>query len=173
MKKLTENHKQPEQQTKVLDLDSITLGNMDNTEEPDVYTSYEVPPKKVFDHNLKRLKSFKNIRKAYKCKNLQAIFIDNLSVLLKEYPPLKSENELNDDLLLEILNIAEEYFIDKSKDVREQQKKDSIKKLMLPYFRNDEMLLEKTISLMQHKVKKSNVFKRVFKRTKFFFLKQI
>ena len=47
-----------------------------------------------------------------------------------------------------------------NKDEREQTKKECIVKLMLPYFRNDEVLLDKTINHIFHKVKKSTVLKR-------------
>jgi hypothetical protein len=135
------------------------------------YLSSEVPPKEIFNHNLKHLKSFKNIRTAYKNKNLKYTFVNDLSIVLKEYDPTDPSNELNDELLLEIMNISEEYFICKCKTTREELKTESVKSLMLPYFRNDEKLLDKTISHIYHKVKKSSVIKRVWKRFTFFFVR--
>lgn len=131
----------------------------------------EVPPKQLFNYNLKHLKSFKNIRKAYKNKNLKNTFITDLSIVLKEYDPKDPSNELNDELLLEIMNISEEYFILKDKTKREQLKTECVETLMLPYFRNDKLLLEKTISHIYHRVKKSSVVSRVWKRFKFFFIR--
>lgn len=135
------------------------------------FLSNEIPPKQLFNYNLKHLKSFKNIRKLYKNKNLKTTFINDLSIVLKEYNPKDPQNELNDELLLEVMNIAEEYFIIKNKEERETMKSEVVKTLMLPYFRNDEKLLEKTISHIYHKVKKSTVLKRMWRRFKFFFFK--
>ena len=137
-----------------------------------VETSTEIPPKQIFNHNLKHLKSFKNIRTAYKNKHLKSTFVNDLSVVLKEYDPKDLSNELNDELLLEIMNISEEYFICKSKTTRDDLKYESVKTLMLPYFRNDEKLLDKTISHIYHKVNKSTVVKRIWKRFKFFFVRK-
>ena len=55
---------------------------------------------------------------------MKYIFISDLQLILNEYKPSNDENDLNDELLLEILNIAEEYFIyPLNKDEREQTKK--------------------------------------------------
>lgn len=139
---------------------------------PIEHLSNEIPPKQLFNYNLKHLKSFKNIRKLYKKKNLKQTFINDLSIVLKEYDPLDVSNELNDELLLEIMNIAEEYFwYPKDKEEREQMKIECIETLMLPYFRNDKKLLEKTIGHIFHRVNKSTLLKRVWKRFKFFFIR--
>lgn len=131
-----------------------------------------VPPKMLFDYNLKHLKSFKNIRRKYKLKNLKNIFLSDLSIVLKEYPPDDENNELNDELLIEILNITEDYFFyPLNKVERENVKKDVVLELMLPYFRNDPKLLEKTIGHVYHKVKKSSFRKRLWQRFKYFFLR--
>ena len=135
--------------------------------------SSEVPPKVIFNYNLKHLKSFKNIRRAMKLRNMKDIFINDLSVVLKEYPPNDLSNELNDELLIEILNICEDYFfIPRKKEDREMVKRECVYKLMLPYFRNDEKLLEKTIALVYHKVKKSTLRRRCYQRFKYFFFKK-
>jgi hypothetical protein len=132
---------------------------------------YEIPPKTLFNFDLKKLKSFKKIRQAYKKKNLEFVFVNDLSVILNEYTPIK-DYEFCDELLVQIMNIAEEYFIQKDKTEREQSKISSIKKLMLPYYRNDEKLLDIHISHLYHKVKKSTVIKRLYQRTKNFFFQK-
>lgn len=133
----------------------------------------KIPQKTIYGHNLKKLKSFKKIRQSYKMKNMKATFVNDLSVILKEYSPNDTDNDLNDELLLEILNIAEEYFIyPYNKQEREQIKKESVFMLMKPYFRNDEILLEKTIKNIWNRVNKSNALKRVYRRIKLFFLQK-
>jgi hypothetical protein len=132
---------------------------------------YEIPPKTLFNFDLKKLKSFKKIRQAYKKKNLEFVFVNDLSVILNEYTPVK-DYEFCDELLVQIMNIAEEYFIQKDKSEREQSKTSSIKKLMLPYYRDDEKLLDIHISHLYHKVKKSTVIKRLYQRTKNFFFQK-
>jgi hypothetical protein len=132
---------------------------------------YEIPPKKLFNFDLKKLKSFKKIRQAYKKKNLEFVFVNDLSVILNEYTPVK-DYEFCDELLVQIMNIAEEYFIQKNKTEREESKTSSIKKLMLPYYRDDEKLLDIHISHLYHKVKKSNIAKRMYQRTKNFFFQK-
>ena len=145
----------------------------ENEDEKENEILKEIPPKELFNYNLKKLKSFKKIRSNYKIKNMKYIFVSDLQLILNEYKPSNNENDLNDELLLEILNIAEEYFIyPLNKDEREQTKKECIAKLMLPYFRNDEVLLDKTINHIFHKVKKSTVLKRCYQRFKRFFFQK-
>ena len=137
----------------------------------DELKKYVIPPKKMFNVDLKKLKSFKQIRQKYKKKNMEFVFVNDLKVILDEYSPIK-EFEFCDELLVQIMNIAEEYFIQKDKTEREESKLLSIKKLMLPYYRNDEKLLDIHIKHLKHLVKKSNVFKRVYQRTKNFFFQK-
>ena len=42
---------------------------------------------------------------------MKSVFINDLSNILKEFSPDLPENELNDELLIEIMQIAEEYYI--------------------------------------------------------------
>ena len=137
----------------------------------DELKKYIIPPKKMFNVDLKKLKIFKQIRQKYKKKNMEFVFVNDLKVILDEYSPIK-EFEFCDELLVQIMNIAEEYFIQKDKTEREESKLLSIKKLMLPYYRNDEKLLDIHIKHLKHLVKKLNVFKRVYQRTKNFFFQK-
>ena len=149
------------------DMNEVSLEEKQEPEKTDI------PPKVLFNYDLKHLKSFKKIRQKYKLKNMQHVFLSDLSIVLDEYSPNDSENELNDELLLEILNITEDYFFYPcNKQEREEVKRDCVMKLMLPYFRNDAKLLEKTIGHIYHKVKKSTFKKRLYQRMKYFFLKK-
>ena len=88
------------------------------TKEPEVVEKNElkdIPPKQLFNYNLKQLKSFKKIRQSYKLKNLKYTFLSDMKVVLNEYLPTDKDNQYNDELLIEVLNIAEEYFISKDK----------------------------------------------------------
>ena len=159
------------------DLDPVIQEEVEEIKEPepveveDELKKYVIPPKKMFNVDLKKLKSFKQIRQKYKKKNMEFVFVNDLKVILDEYSPIK-EFEFCDELLVQIMNIAEEYFIQKDKTEREESKLLSIKKLMLPYYRNDEKLLDIHIRHLHHLVKKSNVFKRVYQRTKNFFFQK-
>jgi hypothetical protein len=140
--------------------------------EPETVTTNElkdVPPKQLFNYNLKQLKSFKKIRQSYKLKNLKYTFLTDMKVVLNEYLPTDKDNQYNDELLIEVLNIAEEYFINKDKTEREVYKKDCVIELLLPYFNNDKQLLQKTMQLVDHKVKKVGLIKRLYLRAKIFF----
>ena len=64
-----------------------------------------------------------------------------MKVVLNEYSPSDKENQYNDELLIEVLNIAEEFFINKDSTEREVYKKDCVIELLLPYFNNNKQLL--------------------------------
>lgn len=130
----------------------------------------EVPQKALYNYNLKKIKSFKQIRRKYKMSNQSQIFINDLSIILQEYIP--EDFQFDNELLVHILNIAESYFIYGNKEERNDQKVKAVMILMKPYFRNDEQLLNIMISSVWSKVSKTNMFKRVYKRLQnSFFLK--
>ena len=66
----------------------------------------DIPPKQSFNYNLKQLKSFLKIRQSYKLKNLKYTFLSDMKVVLNEYLPTDKDNQYNDELLIEVLNIA-------------------------------------------------------------------
>lgn len=124
-----------------------------------------VPPKSLKSlngYNLKKIKSFKIIRKKYKQSNQMTMFIQDLQVILNEYDP--SKFQLDTDMLIHICNIAEQYFIYGNKDEREQQKVLAISTLMKPYFKNDNELLEKMMYICYDKVEKSTILKRLYRK---------
>ena len=66
------------------------------TKEPDVVETNElkdIPPKQLFNYNLKQLKSFKKIRQSYKLKNLKYTFLSDMKVVLNEYLPTDKDNQ--------------------------------------------------------------------------------
>ena len=142
------------------------------SKEPEVVEKNElkdIPPKQLFNYNLKQLKKFKKIRQSYKLKNLKYTFLSDMKIVLNEYLPTDKDNQYNDELLIEVLNIAEEYFISKDKVERDTQKKDCVIELLLPYFNNDKQLLLKTIQLVDHRIKKVGLVRRLYLRGKLFF----
>ena len=132
-----------------------------------------VPNKYVNGHNFKRMPSYKKKIHNYKKKNLQHAFKFALNEVFNEYSIKDPENDLNDELLLEVLNFAEKFFIypSNSKE-REQIKRDSVVEVMKSYYRDDEKLINNSINNMWHAVKKIGFFKRNFIKVKQFFLKK-
>ena len=90
------------------------------------------------------------------------MFIQDLSVILKEYDP--SKFQLDTDMLVHICNIAEQYFIYGTKAEREEQKLLAVTSLMRPYFKNDNELLHKMMTVVYDKVSKSTLLKRIYRR---------
>ena len=104
---------------------------------------------------------------------MKVIFLNDLKTILDEYSPQDEDNKYNSELLVEILNISEEYFIyPRNRAEREDVKRKSVIQLMKPYFENNEFLLEKTIDNVWHKVSKSTYLKRLFSRLKNFILRK-
>jgi hypothetical protein len=161
----------------VVDTDSVDLkvndepANMkvEEVKVDEIKKVHEVPPNSIYGHNLKSISSYNKLRKGYKLSNQKSIFLTDIKTILKEFP--HDKHQYDDELLVEILNIAEQYFIYGNKDDREKAKEECIKEILLPYFRDDVELLAKTITHVWHKVKKTNVFKRCWSRFKNFFLK--
>ena len=129
----------------------------------------DVPPNTIYGHNLKKITSYNKLRKGYKLSNQKAIFLNDIKTILKEFPA--DNHQYDDELLTEVLNIAEAYFIYGNAEEREKIKQDCIIELLLPYFKNDTELLFKTIGHVWSRVKKTNMFKRSWSRFKNFFLK--
>ena len=119
----------------------------------------------------KKIKSFKKLRRGYKLQNQNAIFLHDLKELLRQFPT--EQHKYDDALLIEILNIAESFFIYGKTEDREQIKTECINELMCPYFANDKDLLVKTISHVWQHVSKYNLRRRLWARLKNFFCKQI
>jgi hypothetical protein len=133
-----------------------------------IQEEHVVPPKSVYSYNLKKIKSFKQIRRKYKMSNQSQVFLKDLSLILGEYSP--QNHQLDKELLLHVLNISEAFFIYGDKKERNELKENAVRVLMQPYFRDDGDILEVMISSVWSKVKKTNCIKRLIKRisNKFF-----
>ena len=124
-------------------------------------------PKVKVCNNLKKLASFKQIKKNYKLQSQKDIFVSDVRSLLQHLD--KDEHEYDIELLIEVLNACEEFFIYGNKEERAQCKADAINELMIDYFGN-EQVLNKFVGTIKNQIKKSNFFKRTLKKIKNFFL---
>ena len=106
------------------------------------------------------------MRRSCKLDNQQKIFITDLKQMLSHMDIV--QNTLNTELLIEVINIANQFFIYGQNEDREKSKLEAIHELMMPYFVN-EKILDTNIYSIQHKVTKSNFFKRLYRRGKNFF----
>lgn len=130
----------------------------------------QLPPRTDINGKKIRLKNYKDLRTLHKISKQRELFISHLKVILKEYNP--NDNQLDDEMLIEVLNIAEEYFYIGNKDQRNEAKQSAVKEIMLPYFMNNDLILDKSIANIYHKVRKSNWVKRSLKRVSHFFKKK-
>ena len=162
--------RQPERVLEISEADTKLDLSKPEEEEKENEILKEIPANSLYGVNLKKIKSYKNIRRSYKIKNQKQVFLTDLKQVLREFP--FTDHQYKDELLVEILNIAEVYFCYGSKEEREKVKFEAIQELMLPYFINDKELLLKTISHVWAKVSKSNSFKRTWQRFKLFFFQK-
>lgn len=130
----------------------------------------QLPPRTDINGKKIKLKNYKDLRTLHKISKQRELFISHLRVILKEYNP--TENQLDDEMLIEVLNIAEEYFYIGNKEQRNEAKQSAVKEIMLPYFMDNDLILDKSIANIYHKVRKSNWFKRSLKRVSHFFKKK-
>lgn len=136
------------------------------SEEPSMEVK-EIPPKQVYNHNLKKIKSYRRLRQSYKINNAKAVFVKDMHSILECFKV--EDHKLDCELLVEVLNIAESFFIYGNKEEREHSKQEAVKTLMLPFFLNDELVLDKTIANVWYKVVKSNSLKRCWRKLLNFF----
>ncbi len=164
---------EPEVETKKLDLTKNELEPSsfakEDTIEPETQP-VQIPPKSLYGSNLKKIKSFKKLRRGYKLQNQKSIFLHDLKELLRNFDT--TTHKYDDSLLIEILNIAESFFIYGKTEDREKIKKECIFDIMLPYFANDSELLSKTISHVWRHVSKSSLRRRLWSRFKIFFFQK-
>ena len=147
-----------------------------NTEEPlpDVENDVEtdVPIKDVslstiHGHDLKKIKSFKKLRQSYKISNQKSVFITDMKSMLAHLDV--TENKLNLQFLVEVCNIANEFFIYGKSDMRETSKAEAVYELLLPYFGDNVHLLSAMLESVQYKIRHSTRLKRLYKRVYNFF----
>jgi hypothetical protein len=160
---------EPENESKLDLTNNVEDPSIENEQKQNDIKPVDVPPKSLYGNNLKKIKSFKKLRRGYKLQNQRAIFINDLKQLLRQFPA--ELHQYDDELLIEILNIAESFFIYGEAQEREAIKVQFIEELMKPYFKNDGELLLKTIGHIWVHVNKSNLRRRLWARFKNFFFR--
>jgi hypothetical protein len=142
----------------------LDLKNVDLNEDALVKSPFVVPPATLHGkkNNLKKIKSFKKLRQSYKVSNQKSVFLIDMKTILDHLNV--NDNKFNLELLVEVSNIANEFFIYGQNEDREQSKIEAVHELLLPYFLNDSNILETMLISAQGKIKKSNVLRRVLKR---------
>jgi hypothetical protein len=145
----------------------VVQESTDTSDTLSVPPTVENLPKVKVCKNLKKLASFKQIKKNYKLQSQKDIFVSDVRSLLQHLD--KDDHEYDIELLIEVLNACEEFFIYGNKEERAQCKADAINELMIDYFGN-EQVLNKFIGTVKNQIKKSNFIKRTLKKIKNFFL---
>ena len=140
---------------------------VDNVVEPVVKQVENVPPKRVYNHDLKKIKSYRKLRRNFKINNSKIVFVNDMKAILECFK--LDEHKLDTELLIEVLNVAESFFIYGNKDERNDCKLEAVRELMLPYFFDNELILDKSIANVYHRVVKSNLAKRLWRRLINFF----
>lgn len=128
-------------------------------------TPHELPKSHLYKR-MKQLSSFKKIKRSYKLEAQKEQFVSDLKELFKHLPA--DQHKFDTELLLELLNASEEYFIYGSKEERTQSKQEVVRELMMPLFES-EKILDSFVHTLSSRVKKSNLVKRILKRVWNFF----
>ena len=118
-------------------------------------------------NNLKNIKSFKKLRQSYKVSNQKSIFVNDMKSMLDHLDV--EDNKFNLELLVEVSNIANEFFIYGENESRESTKIEAVHELLLPYFQGDIDILEIMLVSVQNKIRKSTMLRRGIKRLYNFF----
>lgn len=170
MKRLTENRPVPKEEIPEVykeepkeESKEVKFKDVDVDVEPELSA---LPKSKVYSR-LKKLSSFKQIKKDFKLQSQKDLFVSDIKALLSHLK--KSEHLYDTELLVEVINACNEFFIYGTYEEREQSKAEAVLELMLPFFEKKEVLTQ-FIKTVDGKVKKSNVFRRMIRKVYNFFL---
>jgi hypothetical protein len=124
-----------------------------------------LPKSKVYS-SIKKLSSFKQLKTNYKLQSEKDIFVSDVRALLHHLDV--QEHQMDTELLVEVLNACEEYFVYGKSEDREQSKNEAVKELMTEFF-DSELVLNKFVSVLKSRVKKSTPLRRFVKKLYNFF----
>lgn len=124
-----------------------------------------LPKSKVYS-SIKRLSSFKQLKSNYKMQTQKQIFVTDVRALLQHLDV--KEHKMDTELLVEVLNACEEYFVYGEFKDREESKSEAVKELMTVFF-DSELVLNKFVSVLGSKVKRSTPLRRLMKKMYNFF----
>ena len=145
------------QPTKSTEQTTETKINEENTQE-------NTQENTLFNYNLKKVKSFNNIRRSGKLLEQEQLFETGVyDKFLKFLDP--NNHQLDIEILIGVLQMAEEYFVYGNKEERTTAKEASIRKMVTPYFRDDIQILEMMISSVWKHIYKTNWFKRLKRKS--------
>ena len=130
----------------------------------------EVPIKNLYAYDLKKLKSYHNIRRDVKLSNQVLIFENDVGSLLKCFDIEKFQ--MDSKLLELVLQLSEDYFVYGTYTERCSLKKQAISNIMLRYFKNDQQLLDNMVEYAFTNVRRSNFFKRAYSKVVAFLKKK-
>lgn len=142
--------------------------SLDEPVEPTVVEEKPVEPlpkSKVYS-SIKKLSSFKQLKSNYKMRTQKDIFVSDVRALLSHLDV--KEHKLDVELLIEVLNACEEYFVYGKFEDREHSKSEAVKELMVGFF-DSELVLEKFVSVLGSRIKRSTPLRRFMKRVYNFF----
>jgi hypothetical protein len=137
---------------------------------PDVYKTDDskidaLPKSKVYS-SIKKLSSFKKLKKDFKLTTQKDIFVSDVKALLSHLDC--NEHKMDTELLVEVLNACEEFFVYGDNEERKMSKSVAVKELMTDFFES-ELVLDKFVSVLESKVKKSTLLRRLVKKVYNFF----
>jgi hypothetical protein len=142
------------------------LGDMGNS--PQI----QVPPSSIMGYNLKNDKQFHEKRSAIKMQKKIAMVIQQIEVALSLFPTdelNESGDEVNKykySLVRLAMDICEQVFFEKKSGA---MKKQVVMSTVMPYFANDEKLVEKFIEILMPTIKQSTFLSRNKQRMAVFF----
>jgi hypothetical protein len=142
--------------------------SLDEPVEPTVVEekAVEALPKSKVYSSIKKLSSFKQLKSNYKMQTQKDIFVSDVRALLSHLDV--KEHKLDVELLIEVLNACEEYFVYGKFEDREHSKSEAVKELMVGFF-DSEIVLEKFVSVLGSRIKRSTPLRRFMKRVYNFF----
>lgn len=155
-----------------------TLGkndeDLDETEHLEMkYSVKDIPQSRYGDINLKKYSSFKSSRVGLKLQNQEALAINQLKHWVSHVSV--ELNMLNIELLVDVANFLHKFFIYGDKHQREQSFSKVFNLIMLPYFKNDQDVLDAMKTSVEYRIVKSTLLSRRVSKLKnsFFFVLEI
>lgn len=119
-------------------------------------------------NNLKKIKSFKKLRQSRKVSNQKELFLYDMKEMLCDVV-LENDNDRK-DLLIEIANIAHDYFIYGDQVTRETSINDAVQELLLPFFDGNKAEFKVDLLTVRKSIIKPNILKRTASRVYNFFV---
>ena len=123
-----------------------------------------VPNARYGNINLKKYNSFKETRCLIKLSNQELLASQQLNIWLGSVD--KNLNMFNLDLIIDVCNFCESFFIYGSKEQRECSIEKIVVKCLLPFCKNDTDIVKALMLSVAHRVKKSTKMSR--NKTKLF-----